>query len=120
MSGLSSHDSQGSHGSAGHETVDVTFKYAIWLIPVCMILLVVYVAVCWFGATASLTREMARKQTMGAEAGAAPLKEFRDHEDSSMHQYGMKEDGKVSMPIDHAMEMMAKEAGSSADSMKAK
>ena len=111
-----------SHGGPGHETVDVTFKHTIWLIPVCILVLVAYVAVCWFGATASLTREMTRKQGIGAEAGAETLKAFRAHEDSTMHEYGWKDKDKgvVQMPIDHAMEMMAKEAGSSADSMKAK
>ena len=97
-----------SHSGPGHETIDVTFKHTIWLIPVCILLLVAYVAVCWFGATASLTREMTRKQGIGAEAGAETLKAFRAHEDSTMHEYGWKDKDKgvVQMPIDQAMKMM--------------
>jgi len=101
-----------AHQGPGHETVDVTFNQAIWLIPLSMILLATYVIVCWFGATASLSREMARKQSMGAEAGHMPLTAFRTHEDSSMHEYAWKDKDKgvVKIPIDEAMKMMVKEA----------
>ena len=101
-----------SHSGPGHETTDVTFNQGIWLIPLSMILLITYVLVCLFGATSSLSREMARKQTMGAEAGHEALAAFRAHEDSSMHEYGWmdKDKGMVKIPIEHAMEMMAKEA----------
>ena len=105
MSGHSSH-------GPGHEKTDVTFNKGIWLIPLSMILLLTYVGVCLFGATSSLSREMARKQTMGAEAGHAQLTGLREHEDSTMHEYGWmdKDKGMVKIPIEHAMEMMAKEA----------
>ena len=107
MSGNSSH-----HNGPGHETVDVTFNRGIWLIPLSMLILATYVVVCWFGATASLSREMALKQSMGAEASHTQLSGLRAHEDSTMHEYGWadKEKGTVKIPIEHAMEMMAKEA----------
>ncbi|HAO98973.1 MAG TPA: hypothetical protein DCQ83_02895 [Fibrobacteres bacterium] len=104
MSGHSSH-------GGGYEK-DEGFGGVLLMIPVSMFLLFVYVLICWFGATTSLSREMAHKQVMGAEALHQPLQQFRDQEDSSMHAYGMKdsEKGMVRIPIDRAMELMVKDA----------
>ncbi len=53
----------------GHEQ-DLRFARVFWIIPVSMILLVAYVAVCWFGAKSSLKGEMSRKQFQSMEASS--------------------------------------------------
>ncbi|HAO98972.1 MAG TPA: hypothetical protein DCQ83_02890 [Fibrobacteres bacterium] len=54
MSGHSSH-------GGGYEK-DEGFGGVLLMIPVSMVLLAVYVYICWSGATSSLKHEMARKQ----------------------------------------------------------
>jgi len=58
------------HSSNGvkYETQEFNFKALIWAIPVGMVLLVVYVAICWFGAKKSLNTEMSKKQFQSMEA----------------------------------------------------
>ena len=97
-------------GSEGHESGDFTFNCAIWLIPASMIVMIVLVVVCWLGATAFLTSEMERKQTLGAEAVSVPLKAFQSQEDSSLRAYGLKEGGMAQIPIDRAMKLMVMES----------
>jgi len=53
----------------GHEQ-DLGFGRVFWIIPFSMILLVAYVAVCWFGAKSSLNGEMSRKQFQSMEAAS--------------------------------------------------
>src|SRR6266849_10240420 len=98
-----------NHGGA-YETQDFSFNRAIWIIPVSMVSLVIYVGICWFGATAALTHEMARKQAQGAEPMMKPLHQFRAHEDSGMHSYRWKDKdkGMVQIPIERAMEILSK------------
>ena len=52
----------------GHEK-DLGFGRVFWIIPVSMVLLLAYVAVCWFGAKSSLKGEMSRKQIQGEDGG---------------------------------------------------
>ena len=113
MSGHSSH-------GGGHEP-DLGFNQVMLIIPFSMLLLVGYVVVCWFSGSASLSREMARKQAFGAVMLHKPLEAFRAHEDSSLHQYAVEKDkGTVQIPIDRAMEMMAHEAAQPAEAAKGK
>jgi|WetSurMetagenome_2_1015567.scaffolds.fasta_scaffold1072634_2 hypothetical protein len=99
-----------SRGVDSHESGDFTFNCTLWLIPAGMILLAVLVVVCWLSATASLTREMERKQTLGAEAVSVPLSAFQAQEDSSLRSYGMKDGGMAQIPIDRAMKLMVMES----------
>lgn len=99
-----------SRGAEGHESGDFTFNCTLWLIPASLILMVVFVVVCWLGATASLTREMELKQTLGAEAVSVPLNAFQAQEDSSLRAYGMKDGGMAQIPIDRAMKLMVMES----------
>ena len=113
MSGHSSHG--GSHEP------DLGFDRVLYIIPVSMLMLVAYVAICLFSGSASLSREMAKKQASGAVMLHKPLAAFSAHEDSSMQQYGMnQENGTVQIPIEHAMEMMAQEASHSTEAAKTK
>ena len=56
-----------AHGG-GHET-DLGFGRVLLIVPFSMVVLVLYVAICWFGASSSLKSEMARKQVQTADAG---------------------------------------------------
>jgi hypothetical protein len=99
-----------AHGG-GHEKTDFTFKHTIWIIPVSMVLLVAYVVTVWFWSTASLSREMVRKEKQGAAFGKEALHELRAREDSILGGYGWRDDAKtaVRIPVTRAMELLAKE-----------
>ena len=62
-----------SHVAGGHEN-DLGFGRVFWIIPVSMVLLMAYVAICWFGAKSSLKSEMSRKeiQTVDGNNGTSP------------------------------------------------
>ncbi len=63
-----------SHGaSAGHEK-DLGFGRVFWILPLSVVLLLAYVAICWFGAKSSLKNEMSRKeiQTVDGNNGTSP------------------------------------------------
>lgn len=99
------------HSSHGAHEADLGFDRVLYIIPVSMALLVAYVCICLFTASASLSTEMNRKQARGAVMLHKPLDAFRAHEDSSMHGYAMdSENNTVKIPIEHAMEMMVQEA----------
>ncbi len=109
--------SDSSHG-AGHETQDFTFNRVIWMIPVAMLLLLIFVFIVWSAATASLTHEMRAKQTEGADSLAEVYHAFRAQEDSMLDNYAWKDkaNGIVQIPIQRAMEIMAQRAAQAHDS----
>lgn len=68
---MSLHTPDATHSShnGSHET-DLGFGRVLFIIPLSMVLLVLYVSVCWFGASSSLKSEMARKTVQSADAGS--------------------------------------------------
>ena len=54
--------------AGGHEA-DLGFGRVLVIVPVSMGILVLYVAICWLGASTSLKSEMTRKQAQTADAG---------------------------------------------------
>jgi hypothetical protein len=120
---MSGHSPHHPKGGLPYETQEPNFKIIIAIIPVCVLLVIVYTLVCYFGASTSLSREMVAKQTYGAEMASKKLDAFEAKEDSSMHSYGWmdKKKGMVKIPIDEAMHMMVeKSAPSNASSLKAR
>jgi hypothetical protein len=62
--------SQHSSNSSGpkYETQEFNFKKLLWGVPIGIVLVAVYVGVCWFGAKKSLNAEMSKKQFQSMEA----------------------------------------------------
>ncbi len=61
-----------SHNGPAHESTDASFKKAMWIIPLSMVFLVAFVALCWFGATKTLKHEINSKQVAGSADSTAP------------------------------------------------
>ncbi len=126
MSGHASHSSHGSHGHSqagvGYELSDASFKKAVWIIPLSLVILAVFSLICYFYTSSGLTREMTLKQTSGAEVDNKKLEAFETKEDQSMHQYQLSKTNKgmAQIPIERAMEMMVKDNGSSTGGAPAK
>jgi hypothetical protein len=59
------------HGGA-HEITDASFNKALWVIPLSMVVLVVFVYICWFGATKTLKTEITSKGGPGVAADSTP------------------------------------------------
>ncbi|MDQ3002585.1 MAG: hypothetical protein M3Y08_15150 [Fibrobacterota bacterium] len=94
--------------NGGHEMSDFSWTTVLWLLPLSVILLVTFFAVCilWFKGAAS--KELIEKQ---AEFTTSQLNELRVKEGETLNQYKWldKDKGRVQIPISRAMELMAKE-----------
>jgi hypothetical protein len=111
---MSSTDSHGgsdmSHasGDAGYETSDFNWKGVVWSLPIAVILLITFfgVSIAWFKGAKD--RELAEKQ---AQYQTTELNELhtREAEVLSAFKWVDKEKGRLQIPIDRAMELMAQE-----------
>jgi len=112
MSGHSSH-------GPGHSE-DFHFRPVLFLVPISMLLLVLYVVTVGLWSSSALTNEMNKKQAEGAEPMRTQLVSLRLHEDSVLTEYRWKdkENGVVQIPVARAMELMLQEAAHSADTVK--
>ncbi len=97
-----------SHVEGGHETSDFNWNGVIWSLPIAVVILISFFALCiaWFkGAKDS---EIAEKQ---AEYQTTELNELhaKEAEVLSSYKWVDKDKGRVQIPIDRAMELVAQE-----------
>ena len=65
---MNAHSSHTTHGGSTYEK-DLGFGRVLVILPTSMILLILYVAICWFGGSSSLKKEMIRKQVQSVQTG---------------------------------------------------
>jgi hypothetical protein len=98
------------HPSAngGHEMSDFSWTTVLWLLPISVFIMLVFFAVCisWFKGAKD--REIDEKQSM---LQTTQLNELHAQENEVLSSYKWvdKEKGRVQIPIDRAMELVAKE-----------
>jgi hypothetical protein len=97
--------SHNTHGQSGHESQDFNFTNLLWVIPVSIVILILYVGTCLFWFRGAATAELISKKSVLADT---TLKAFRAHEDELMHGYSWtdKEKGIVRIPIEQSMAMV--------------
>jgi hypothetical protein len=99
-----------SHGSenAGHETSDFNWSTVLWLIPVSVVILLAFFAICiaWFKGAKD--RELAEKQAVYV---TTELNQLHAKESEILTSYKIldKDKGRYQIPIARAMELIAQE-----------
>lgn len=94
--------------NGGHEMSDFSWTTVLWLIPLAVIILTVfvYISVSWFKGAKD--REIDEKQAALVTRELNILR-AKDNEILSQYQWLDREKGRVRIPIARAMELMAKE-----------
>jgi hypothetical protein len=94
--------------NGGHEMSDFSWTTVLWLIPVSVIILVVFFAVCILWFKGAKDRELIEKQ---AAFTTTQLNQLRAQEGETLNQYKWldKEKGRVQIPVARAMELIAQE-----------
>ncbi|MDB5102449.1 MAG: hypothetical protein JWP91_138 [Fibrobacteres bacterium] len=94
--------------NGGHELSDFSWTTVLWLIPLSVVILVVFFAVCiaWFKGAKD--REIGEKQAM---FNTTELNQLRAKENETLTQFKYldKEKGRVQISIARAMELIAQE-----------
>lgn len=98
------------HHSAngGHEMSDFSWTTVLWLLPMAVIVLVTFFAVCILWFKGAKDKELIEKQ---AAFTTSQLNELRAKEGEKLTQYKVldKEAGRIQIPIGRAMELIAQE-----------
>jgi len=94
----------------GHEKSDLGYGPMLFIIPVSLAILVVFVTVIVFLSAGAASTEMTSKQYGGADAGKGQLLALRAHEDSILTTSGTDTAGHVRIPIAQAMAILAARA----------
>jgi len=103
-----------SHPSSnmGHELSDFSWSTVLWLIPLSVMALTVFVLISLYWFRGAKDSEHAAKQGF---IDISELQALRSYEDSVLGQYKWldKEKGKVRLPIERAMELVVREGQAS-------
>jgi hypothetical protein len=94
--------------NGGHEMSDFSWTTVLWLLPISVFILLVFFAVCisWFKGAKD--HEIDEKQAMLQTTELNQL-HAQENEVLSSYKWVDKEKGRVQIPIDRAMELIAKE-----------
>jgi hypothetical protein len=94
--------------NGGHELSDFSWTTVLWLIPISVIIMLVFFAVCIYWFKGAKDHEIAHKQ---AEFIPAELKAYHAEEDEILTSYKVldKDKGRIRIPIARAMELVAQE-----------
>lgn len=94
--------------TSGHELSDFSWTTVLWLIPLSVVIMLVFFAVCisWFKGAKD--NEIARKQ---GEFVPSELQAYRAQEDEILTSYKIldKDKGRYRIPVARAMELIAQE-----------
>ena len=110
--------SEGAHGHSqgAHEKTDIEPGPMLWIIPVSIVVVVLFVTVIVYLSAAAASDEMTAKQYGTADAGKGQLLALRAHEDSLLASAGTDTAGHGRIPIERAMETLANRRGNAATS----
>ncbi len=94
--------------NGGHELSDFSWTTVLWLLPISVIIMLVFFAVCIYWFKGAKDHEIAHKQ---AEFVPAELKAYHAQEDEILTSYKIldKDKGRIRIPIARAMELVAQE-----------
>jgi len=94
--------------NGGHEMSDFSWTTVLWLLPISVIVMLVFFAVCIYWFKGAKDNEISVKQ---AEFVPSELKAYRAQEDEFLTSYKIldKDKGRVHIPIARAMELVAQE-----------
>ena len=101
----SGHDD--SHARGAHEKTDLNIGSMLFIIPVCLVILVLFTTVIVFLSAGAASTEMEGKQYATADANRTQLIALHAHEDSILTTSGTDTAGNVRIPISRAMEIIA-------------
>lgn len=98
--------------NGGHEMSDFSWTTVLWLIPLAVVLLIVFVlvSVAWFKGAKDRVLDEKRAQFETTELNLLRAKE---NETLTQYKYLDKDKGRVQIPIARAMEMIAQEQANS-------
>jgi hypothetical protein len=94
--------------NGGHEMSDFSWTTVLWLLPISVIVLLAFFAVCIYWFKGAKDNEIALRQ---AEFVPSELKAYRAQEDEFLTSYKVldKDKGRIHVPIARAMELVAQE-----------
>ncbi|MBW8888263.1 MAG: hypothetical protein JF616_10950 [Fibrobacteres bacterium] len=97
-----------SPAGVGHELSDFSWTTVLWLIPISVIIMLAFFAVCIFWFKGAKDHEIAHKQ---AQFVPSELQALHAHEDEILTSYKIldKDKGRIRIPIARAMELVAQE-----------
>jgi hypothetical protein len=100
---MSGHDTHGP----GHETEDLDFSSGLWVIPLSLAILVVFLFIAVVWSTSAASNELLRNVTSGLDQGIEAVKALRAGDEAILTSYGEGKDGKARIPVRRAMEILA-------------
>jgi hypothetical protein len=80
---MSTHD-HASAGHGGHEMEDFKGTYAIWAVPFSILILLSFVLIITLWVPSTVSRELKKKDVLGAESSRAPLLDHRSKQSEQL------------------------------------